>query len=128
LTRQETDGNASLNDPSSRSYFFAGKQMGEVSNNGTENIGYATWIANRTNVDGTGPFREGATTGAIFADFDQNYAAMNGGAQASAPGSYVVQAGDTLEGIAASLNYGSNYGSSLLNTLYLLLSVQVFAA
>lgn len=103
LSRKELDNNGALNDPSSRSYFFAGKQMGEVSNNGTENISYATWIANRTNVDGTGPFREGATTGAVFADFDQNYAAMNGGAQASAPGTYVVQTGDTLQGIAAAL-------------------------
>lgn len=54
LTRSEADNNASQNDPSSRSYFFAGQKQGEVSNNGTENVTYATWIANRTNVDGTG--------------------------------------------------------------------------
>jgi len=103
LSRREADGNSSLNDPSSRSYFFAGKQMGEVTNNGNENIDYATWIANRTNVDGSGPFQEGSNTASTFADFDQNYVAMNGGTQDSTPGAYRVRSGDTLQMIAAQL-------------------------
>ncbi len=46
-------------------------------------------------------FRNGATTGTAFADFDANHRTLAGGAQGSGPGSHLVQAGETLQGIAA---------------------------
>jgi hypothetical protein len=54
--------------------------LGFVSNNGTTDVDYAASIAQRTSAAPTGTqgaFRNGATTGASFSDFDQSYNPIN---------------------------------------------------
>jgi nucleoid-associated protein YgaU len=75
-----------------------------VGNNGTTD--YAASIAQRTAAAPTGTqgaFRNGATTGASYSDFDQSYNPINSYEQGSNAGGYVVRKGHTLQGIAAGL-------------------------
>ncbi len=58
--------------------------IGQIGNDGTDNVDYATTIDRNGSVDGTGPFREGTSSGATFADFDQNYTAINTGSTGEA--------------------------------------------
>ena len=41
--------------------------IGQIGNDGTDNVDYATTIDRNGSVDGTGPFREGSSSGATFA-------------------------------------------------------------
>ena len=87
-------------------YRFNGRQIGYVGNNGTTNTDYASSIAARTAPVPTGTpgaFRGGAAAGTPYADFDQNYDAINTFEQGSGGGSYTTRAGDTLSSIAAQL-------------------------
>ena len=96
--------------PHTRSYFFGGRQMGEVSNNGTSNIDYAQFIAERgIDVENPGAFRNGGSNAVLHADFDLAYDAINGAQEGSRGGGYVVRAGDSLQAIAAAV-----YGDSAL--------------
>ena len=91
--------------PLTRTYRFGGKEMGTISNDGTENVDYNTLISRHATTPGTGYFRNGASTATTFADFDANHRTLGSGAQGGGPGSHVVQAGETLQGIAAAF-YG----------------------
>ncbi|PTS90545.1 hypothetical protein DBR17_01085, partial [Sphingomonas sp. HMWF008] len=85
-------------------YRFNGRQIGYVGNNGTGNTDYASSIAVRTATPPTGTpgaFRSGAAGGTPYADFDQNYDAINTFDQGAGGGIYTVRQGDTLAGIAA---------------------------
>ncbi|MEI9851975.1 MAG: LysM peptidoglycan-binding domain-containing protein [Sphingomonas sp.] len=90
-------------DPRELHYYFNGVRVGDISNDGTSNTDYAASIAAAAAVPGTGAFRGGAASGAPHADFDQSYDAINGFSHESAASAYVVQAGDTLAGIALQL-------------------------
>jgi LysM repeat protein len=71
-------------------------------------VDYAASIAQRTAAAPTGTqgaFRNGATTGASYSDFDQSYNPINSYEQGANAGVYTVRKGDTLQGIAAGL-YG----------------------
>ncbi|WP_332819384.1 AHH domain-containing protein [Sphingopyxis sp.] len=103
LGRGEYDTNYAQNDPHSRTWMFGGRQMGMVSNDGTGNVDYATSIADRNTTPGTGAFRNGATSGSLYADFDANFTALNGGAAGGGGSSYTAASGDTLQGIAAAI-------------------------
>ncbi|MEQ6334288.1 hypothetical protein [Sphingobium sp. MK2] len=52
--------------------------MGDISNNGTSDVDYVASINQHISLGGTGPFRNGATTGIAHADFDQSYDPING--------------------------------------------------
>ena len=54
-------------------------------------------------VDGTGAFRNGAASGSVYADFDQNYNVYNNDSQGDTRSGHVVQGGETLSSIAAAL-------------------------
>jgi YD repeat-containing protein len=103
MVRSQTT-NGSTNSPRQFYFYFNGLRIGEIGNNGTDNTDYATTIKNNGTIDGNGPFREGVANGTSYADFDQNYTAINtnSGAESSA-GQYTVRQGDTLDGIAQSL-------------------------
>lgn len=103
LVRDEVDTDYDHASPHSRTYMFGGRQMGMVGNDGTGNVDYATSIAERTETPGTGPFRGGATSGTVHADFDANFTALNGGTASAGASSYVASAGETLQSIAAQL-------------------------
>jgi trimeric autotransporter adhesin len=80
LRRDESDRNTSAGDPHEIWYRFGGKEMGYVGNNGTTDVDYAASIAQRTAAAPTGTqgaFRNGATTGASYSDFDQSYNPIN---------------------------------------------------
>jgi len=96
------NGTARINGPQEVRYRFAGREMGEVSNNGTQNIDYEASIARRAQIGGNGLYRYGETAPTHHNDFDQNYNAINSFSQSSA-GLYTVQGGETLQGIAAQL-------------------------
>ncbi len=81
-------------------YRFGGRQMGYVGNNGTLDTNYDQSITARTAAPGTGAFRGGAAYATWHADFDQSIAPITSYAQGGGGGSYTVQAGDTLSGIA----------------------------
>ena len=77
-------------------YFFAGLQLAQLGNNGTDNLEYAASIKDRLvpAATTTGIFRGGATYGSAFADFEQSYDAINGTSSASTGSSYTVQGGE----------------------------------
>lgn len=103
LARRERDLNDAASDPSSRTWMFGGRQMGMVGNDGTGNVDYATAIADRGEVPGTGAFRNGETSASVYADFDANFTALNGDTAGGGGSSYIVSQGDTLQGIAAAI-------------------------
>jgi YD repeat-containing protein len=109
IRRDEADTNYNANgggDPHEIWYRFNGRQIGYIGNNGSDNGDYTASIAQRTapSPGGTpGAFRGGASYGAAYADFDQNYDAINTFAQGSGGGVYTVRQGDTLSSIAAQL-------------------------
>lgn len=88
-------------------YRFGGRQLGYTGNNGTSEVTYEASINERRTVAPTDPgtYRNGQLYGASYADFAQNYDPINSYYQGSAGGSYRVQQGDTLQGIAQSI-YG----------------------
>ena len=61
-------------------YFpFDGVQVGDISNDGTGDIDYATSInRHKAASAGNGLFRNGATSGSFYADLDSAYDPVNG--------------------------------------------------
>jgi YD repeat-containing protein len=104
IRRDEQDFRAA-GDPHEVWHRFNGRQMGYVGNNGTLNIDYQSSINARTHYVGPsqGAFRLGDGNPTAYADFDQNYSAINSFEQGSTGGTYTVRAGDTLSSIAAQL-------------------------
>lgn len=101
LRRDET--NSTTGAPHEIWYRYDGRQLGYTGNNGTLETDYQTSISTRTLTPGNGAFRFGQSYGSAYADFDQNYSAINSYAQGSAGGSYTARTGDTLSSIAANL-------------------------
>jgi trimeric autotransporter adhesin len=102
LVRTQTT-NGSANSPHQFSFYHSGALVGQIGNDGSDNVDYATSIARNAAADGAGPYREGSYAGSAFADFDQNYNAINSNSatESGAGGSsYTVRSGDTLQSIA----------------------------
>jgi YD repeat-containing protein len=103
IRRDESDNVSTQGDPHEIWYRFGGREIGYVGNNGTANITDVASVHERVATQGTGAFRDGATTPSAYSDYDGAYDALNSFNQGSSASSYTVQAGDTLSGIAAQL-------------------------
>jgi hypothetical protein len=101
ILRSEQDTNTSLGDPKEVWYFFNGRQVGMVGNNGVRGSDYAASIAARDQEQNTvvQPFRSG-NLGVDQADFAGGYEPITTYYQGSSGGSYTVKAGDSLRSIA----------------------------
>lgn len=107
VTRRDTEG--VTNAPHARYYYFGGRQMGDVSNDGTSNYDYVTAIKQHTATPGSGFFVNGKTTGTHYADFDQSYDAINGLTYQGAQSNFIAKQGDTLQSIAQEVWGDSNF-------------------
>ena len=103
MVRTQTT-NGSSTSPKDFAFYFNGVKIGGIGNNGTDNVYYATAITRDGSADGTGAFRKRAASGTSYADFDQNWTAIDPAAGLEgADSSYTVSAGQTLSSIAAAL-------------------------
>ncbi|WP_394539614.1 hypothetical protein PRJ39_02970 [Lysobacter enzymogenes] len=85
-------------------YFFDDRQIGNVGNDGIDRIDYAKELAqNEARAGAKNDDRHKRFTPVAGANFDENYQPINSLYPTAAPGSYIVKAGDTLQGIAAAL-------------------------
>ena len=103
LSREEDEANFHRGNPRQIYYRFDGKQLGEISNDGTANITYDEAVAELGAQPPTNelPFRNGASTGREHADFHQHYDAVNSyKASSSSRSSWTVQNGESLRSIA----------------------------
>ena len=110
ISRDEADNDLNKGDPRALYYRFGGKLMGEVGNNGTDNVNFKASLAMRLADDNKpweGAFRGGSNSGISFSDFNGNYTAINSFRQGASASGYRVQSGDTLRSIAASV-YGDS--------------------
>lgn len=106
LSREEDELSYNRGNPRQIYYRFDGRQLGEISNDGTLNIDYQTSVERRSTVQPTspGPFMNGSTAPTAYTDFNQHYDAINSYQQSSSTrSSYTVQGGETLQSIAASV-------------------------
>ncbi len=106
IRRDEADGNTAAGDPHAIWYRFDGRELGHVTNNGGMATSYQSSIDQRTRAAPTatgGAFRGGSVYGASEGAFGDGYTPFTSYAQGSGGGAYIVQAGDTLAGIAAGL-------------------------
>ena len=106
LARDEAD-NLATGDPHQRWYRFDGREMGSISNDGTDETSYAVSIDRRLAAaapDATGPFRDGGAASVANADYDGQVRSITSFSSAGAAGGiHTVREGDTLAGLAASL-------------------------
>ncbi|WP_093351647.1 LysM peptidoglycan-binding domain-containing protein [Variovorax sp. PDC80] len=86
-----------------RYFYFDGKRVGNVGNDGTEREDYAQQLARSANALESPDNKYRKFTPTNSADFDENYQPINAGYPGAAPGSYTVRTGDTLSSIARSL-------------------------
>jgi YD repeat-containing protein len=107
VIRRDETGGTSSGAPHEIWYRFGGKQMGEISNNGTLDNDYQqsllyrqVWLGDSENL---GAFRLGGNTPKTYADFSQSLTPINSYEQGGAGGAYIVRAGDTLQSVAATL-------------------------
>jgi len=103
IRRDEADNNGSNGDPHEVWYYFNGREMTFTGNNGTLNTDYAATANMRLTTQGTGAFRNGATYGTYGLDLDSSYEATTSFRQGAAGGRYIVQGGETLQGIAQAI-------------------------
>jgi YD repeat-containing protein len=89
--------------PSEFFYRFGGKEMGHISNNGTRETSYTASVTDRTAVQGTGLFHNGATSGTSSAAFAEGVDPVTTYAQGSSHGGYTVRGVETLESIASTV-------------------------
>jgi YD repeat-containing protein len=91
-----------INAPHELRYYVNGTPVGDVTTDGagTSDIDYVTSVAQRSATQGYGAFQNGASTGSLYANFDQSYDPINGFHSATAPQTYTVAQGDTLQNIA----------------------------
>ncbi|HYC68886.1 pesticin C-terminus-like muramidase [Brevundimonas sp.] len=104
LTRTELDNNASLADPKDQYFYFSGRRIGEVTNNGSYVSTYQGAMYDRANTGPAtpAPFQNGNyATHAI--DFDLAYEALTPHSIRSGGTSWTIRDGDTLQGIAAAV-------------------------
>src|SRR5690606_31904568 len=103
LSREEDETLYNRGNPRQIYYRFDGKQLGEISNDGTANITYDEAVTELGAQPPTNelPFRNGASTGREHADFHQHYDAVNSyKASSSSRSAWTVQSGDSLRSIA----------------------------
>ncbi len=79
--------------------------MGEVGNNGSDNVDYATLIARRDDT-GNGYYRGGDLDGTEHADFDVNHVTM-AAAQGGNAGGYTARGGESLQQVARAIEAGA---------------------
>ncbi len=85
-----------------RYFYFDGKRVGNVGNDGVEREDYAQQLARSAAAQSPDDkYRKFIPTNS--ADFDENYQPINASFPGPTPGSYTVREGDTLENIARSL-------------------------
>jgi len=84
-------------------YYLDGQQIGNVGNDGPERIDYAQELARNAAANANRDATHQRFAPVAFADFDSNYQPINSQYPGDAPGSYIVQSGDTLTGIALAL-------------------------
>jgi hypothetical protein len=85
-----------------RYFYFDGKRVGNVGNDGVEREDYAQQLARSAAAQSPDDkYRKFIPTNS--ADFDENYQPINASFPGPAPGSYTVREGDTLENIARAL-------------------------
>ena len=112
MQRDEAD-NQSGGDPRELHYYFNGIAVGDIGNNGTSDVDYATSIAEHRAPVATGShagaFNYGTVSNVLksnvnvstpYADFDQAYDPINGLTYQNTSSQYTVAAGDTLQSIA----------------------------
>ena len=112
MQRDEAD-NQSGGDPRELHYYFDGIALGDIGNNGTSDVDYATSIAEHRAPVATGShagaFNYGTVSNVLksnvnvstsYADFDQAYDPINGLTYQNTSSQYTVAAGDTLQSIA----------------------------
>jgi LysM domain-containing protein len=101
LARDEQQHSGATNNPHEVHYYLNGIQIGDVTNNGTSDTDYAASITAQEAAAGTsGTFRNGASSGVQYANFDQSYDPLNGYTDDGGDTSYTVASGDTLQSIA----------------------------
>src|SRR5690606_33974771 len=103
LSREEDETAYNRGNPRQIYYRFDGKQLGEISNDGTANITYEEAVTELGAQPPTNelPFRDGASTGREHADFHQHYEAVTSyKASSSSRSAWTVQSGDSLRSIA----------------------------
>jgi hypothetical protein len=107
IASRDEELNTAGEDPGPRQlrYHYAGIQIGEAGNNGTDNLEYMASIRDRLTPAPSSPglFRNGATGATPFADFEQSYEAINGLGTASTGQSYTVEGGESLQQVALQL-------------------------
>ena len=82
-----------------RYFYFDGKRVGNVGNDGTEREDYAQQLAREPSTSGPdSKYKKFTPTNS--ADFDENYQPINSYYPSATPGNYTVRPGDTLESIA----------------------------
>ncbi len=89
-------------------YYLDGKQIGQVTNNGSTQVNFAVGVVDRMNPpSATSLWANASTSGPGGAqgasDFNSNYQAINPQSVQDAAQSYTIQAGDTLQSIAQKL-------------------------
>ncbi|MGH8043134.1 MAG: hypothetical protein ACREOX_00855, partial [Stenotrophomonas sp.] len=85
-------------------YLFDDRQVGNVGNDGIDRIDYAKELAQHQADSGAkNDARHKRFTPVAGADFDSNYQPINSMYPGSAPSSYLVRTGDTLQSIALAL-------------------------
>src|SRR5207237_9942416 len=101
---RDEDDNQSGGDPRTLRYFYAGQQLGMVTNNGTDNMSYPAAIADRlaplATGDTGGAFRNGSKTAKPYADFEPRHDAIHGHQTDDTASAYTAHEGDTLQSIA----------------------------
>lgn len=106
LSREEDERDYNRGNPKTLYFRFDGKQLGEVSNNGTNNTTYEEAIdeLNAASPNSPGPFRRGSTSADSHIDTNSHYDAINPYQQSSSSRtSYTVQGGESLQSVAASV-------------------------
>ncbi len=100
LTRTMTSSNSG-DKPQAAYYYFGGTAMGEVGNDGTDNVDFATMIARRDDT-GDGDLRGGGEYGTPYAEFDLTHRTLASTVQ-NGTGSYTAKGGESLHQVAASV-------------------------
>ncbi len=104
LTRTELDNNPNLADPKDQYFYFSGRRIGEVTNNGSYVSTYQGAMYDRAS---SGPASPTPFNNGNYAvhniDFDLAYEALTPHSIRSGGTSWTIRDGDTLQGIAAAV-------------------------
>ncbi|MDF3836846.1 carbohydrate-binding domain-containing protein [Cupriavidus basilensis] len=84
-------------------YFFDGKRVGNIGNDGLERVDYALELARREQTEVKSDDRYRRFTPVKAADFDENYQPINSTYPGAVSGTHTVRSGETLGSIASTL-------------------------